>query len=120
MIAIPGDTVHAGGFCFGRKLPCPSRVPGKEIFLQNHCLHFIFCCTDLAFKDCNKETSIQIVADDEPPFVRDYAPDEEVLNSLLESVLDHHSDFIPIAAYNNPTRPSRKRKRKKFDQTLFR
>jgi len=112
MIAIPGDTVHAGGFCFGRKLPCPSRVPGKEIFLQNHLLHFIFCCTELAFKDCKKETSIQIVGDDEPPFLRDYAPDEEVLNSLLESVLDCHSDFIPIAAYNNPTRPSRKRKRK--------
>ena len=106
MIAIPGDTVHAGGFCFGRKLACPSSIPGKENFLQNHCLHFIFCW--LGFQ--GKETSIQIVADDEPPFVRDYAPDEEVLNSLLESVLDCHSDFIPIAAYNNPTRPSRKRK----------
>jgi len=61
-------------------------------------------------KDCNKEASIQIVGDDEPPYLRDYAPDEEVLNSLFESVLDCHSDFIPIAAYNNPTKGSRKRK----------
>jgi len=88
----------------------PQQSSWQRTFPPESCLHFIFCCTDLAFKDCNKETSIQIVADDEPPFVRDYAPDEEVLNSLLESVLDHHSDFIPIAAYNNPTRASRKRK----------
>ncbi len=48
LVVLPGDIVHAGGFCFGRKLPCPSTV--HEVLLQNHYLHFIFCCSHLAFQ----------------------------------------------------------------------
>jgi len=91
-------------------LPCHSRVQGNEILLQNHHLHFIFCCSHLAFQDSNGEASITVVGEDEPPFLKDYLPDEEVMESLFKSVLDHHPNFIPIAGYKPPTRADRKRK----------
>jgi len=37
-VAIPGDTIHAGGFCFGRKLTCPikrNQKKNKERYFQN-------------------------------------------------------------------------------------
>ena len=111
LVVLPGDTVHAGGFCFGRKLPCPSTDPGNEVLLQNHCLHFIFCCSHLAFQDSNGEASITVAGEDEPPCLKDYLPDEEVMESLFKSVLDHHPNFIPIAVYKQPTRLYRKRKK---------
>jgi len=75
--------------------------------LQNHHLHFIFY---LAFQDSNVEASITVVGKDEPPFLKDYLPDEVVMESTFKSVLDCHSNFIPIAAYKQPTRLDRKRK----------
>jgi len=35
--------------------------------------------------------------------------DEEIMESLFKSVLDHHPNFIPFAAYKKPTRADRKR-----------
>jgi len=72
LIVLPGDTVHAGGL-FGRKLPYPSKVQGNEGLLQNHHLHFIFCCSHLAYQDSNGEASITVVGDNEPPFLKDYS-----------------------------------------------
>jgi len=97
-------------FVFGRKLPCPSTVQGNEVLLQNHCLHYIFCCSQLAFQDSTGEASITVVGEDEAPFLKDYLPDEAVRESLFKSVLDHHLNFIPIAAYKT-TRLDRKRKK---------
>ncbi len=111
LVVLSGYMVHAGVFCFGRKLPCPSTVQGNEVLLQNHHLHFIFCCSHLAFQDSNGEASITVVGEDEPPFLKDYLPDEEVMESLFKSVLDCHPNFIPIAAYKQPTRLDKKRKK---------
>jgi len=43
-------------------------VEGNEVLLQNCCLHFIFCCSHLAYKDCNGKASITVLGDNEPPF----------------------------------------------------
>ncbi len=102
--------MHAGGFCFGRILPYTSRVEGNEVLLQNHFLHFIFCYSSLAYRDCNGEASIAVVGDNEPPLL-DYLPDKEVLESLFKSVLDHHPHFIAVASHKKPTRADRKRKK---------
>jgi len=110
LVVLPGDTVHEGVFCFGRKLPCPSTVPGNEVLLQNHQLHFIFCCSHLAFQDSNGEASITVVGEDEAPFLKDYLPDEEVMESLFKSVLDCHPNYIPIADYKPPTRADKEEK----------
>jgi len=29
-VALPGDTIHAGGFCFGRKFKCPMKKTSKQ------------------------------------------------------------------------------------------
>jgi len=56
-----------------------------------------------------------VVGDNEPPFVKDYLLDEELMESFLfKSVLDHHSNFIPIASYKKPTTSRADRKKKKY------
>jgi len=50
LVVLPGDTVHAGGFCSGRKLPCPSTVPCNEVLLQNHCFILFFAALTWPFK----------------------------------------------------------------------
>jgi len=65
LIVLPGDTVHAGGFYLGKKLSCPSRAQGNDVLLQNHCLHFIFCCSHLAYEDSNVDVSITVVGNNE-------------------------------------------------------
>jgi len=111
MIVLPGDTVHAGDFCFGGKEAYPSSVPGKEIFVQNGQLHFNFHCSQLAHDDINGEATITIVADNEPPYLRDFEPDEIILKSLFESVLDRHEVFVPIATYKGSGRGRKRRKK---------
>jgi len=64
----------------------------------------------LAFQDSNGEASITVVGEHEPFFLNNDLPDEDVMDSLLKSVLYHHPNFIPIAAYKPPTRADRKRK----------
>ena len=39
MVVLPGNTIHAGGFCFGQKIDFPSAHP-KKVTFQNHRLHF--------------------------------------------------------------------------------
>jgi len=109
MFVLPGDTVHAGGFCFSSKVPHPSKVPGKEILLQNGHFHFHLCCSQLAHDDCNGEASITVVSDNEPPYLRDYAPGKIIMESLFNSVLDCHADFVPIATYKKQTRGAKKK-----------
>jgi len=55
------------------------------------------------------EASITVVADNIAPYLRDYAPDEIVSESLLKSVLDCHEAFVPIASYKKPTRGANKK-----------
>jgi len=66
---LPGDTVHAGGFCFGGKEAHLSSVPRKEILVQNGHFYFNLCCSQLAHDDINEEVTITIVGDSEPPFL---------------------------------------------------
>jgi len=66
-VALPGDTIHAGGFCFGRKWPCPTKSNRKQNnvhYFQNQHLHFTFCCASLAVEEASGETNIIIVGDD--------------------------------------------------------
>ncbi len=72
--------------------------------MQNGHLHFNFCCSQLARDDINGEATITIVADNEPPYLRDFDPDEIILQSLFESVLDQHEVFVPIATYKGSGR----------------
>jgi len=69
-VALPADTVHAGGLCFGSKMKCPtktSKMRGNKIFFQNQHLHFTFCCSEMADKESNGETHITIVGDNKKP-----------------------------------------------------
>jgi len=97
-VALPADTVHAGGFCFGSKMKCPtktSKMRGKENFFQNQCLHFTFCCSDMAAKESKGETHITIVGDNKKPLEKDFVPDEKVMDQLYEVLLDRHPNFMP-------------------------
>jgi len=95
-VALPGDTIHAGGFCFGRKWPCPTNSNRKRNnvhYFQNHCLHFTFCCSSLAVEEVTGETNIIIVGDDQKPFKKDFVANQEIMENLFKCLLDHHSKF---------------------------
>jgi len=62
LVALPASTIHAGGFCFGKKEPLPvppsmtlgnakgnnlKKTSPDEMF-QSHCLHFSFLCSQIA------------------------------------------------------------------------
>jgi len=46
LITLPGDTIHAGGLCFGKKkaLPVPRNKRVSHHMFQNHRLHFGSVC----------------------------------------------------------------------------
>jgi len=80
-LAVPGDTIHAGGLCFGKKealaIP-PNKAKkivntGKEHLFQNHRLHFSFLCSDLAYKVATgQETNITLVGDNQGSMYKDF------------------------------------------------
>jgi len=106
-IALPGDTIHAGGFCFGKKEPLPS-PPNKtkksvttdnEHLFQNHCLHFSLLCSDLAYKVATgQETNITLVGDNNGNLYKDFLADEGVMDTLFKCLLDRHPNFVPPEA----------------------
>jgi len=96
-VAIPGDTIHAGGFCFGKKLPCPTKKSGKKEakveYFQNQRLHFTFPMTNMTLEDAEGDDTILIVTDDRPRFKNDFLPDEDTMAILFKNLLDHHPNF---------------------------
>ncbi len=104
---MPGDTIHAGGLCFGKKealaIP-PNKAKkivntGKEHLFQNHHLHFSFLCSDLAYKVATgQETNITLVGDNQGSMYKDFLADEGVMNTLFKCLLDHHPNFVPPEA----------------------
>jgi len=89
MVILPGDTIHAGGFCFGSKLEYPN---AKNIQFQNHRFHFFFCCTEEAVTDANGKKNT-IIADNKPICYDDFKPDDTIMQQLFEK-LDHHPNFV--------------------------
>ena len=98
---MPGDTIHAGGFCFGKKEPLPS-PPNKtkksvttdnEHLFQNHHLHFSLLCSDLAYKVATgQETNITLVGDNNGNLYKDFwlmkvSTRIMVLNSCFVAIL---------------------------------
>ena len=111
-VALPGSTIHAGGFCFGKKEPLPvhpSKKKGRpkkdptktlktspdEMF-QNHHLHFSFLCSTEAHDAATADTKISVIKEKKPEYFDDYLPDPNIMNILFECLLDGHSDFVPI------------------------
>ena len=95
-VALPGDTIHAGGFCFGRKWQCPTknnRKTNNVHYFQNQHLHFTFCCSSLAVEEASGETNITIVDDDRKPCVNDFVANKEIMDNLFKCLLDHHPKF---------------------------
>ena len=90
MVALPGNTIHAGGFCFGQKIDFPSAHP-KKVTFQNHRLHF-FCATKEAKIDANGGKNT-IIADNKLICYDDFKPEEKIMNNLLENLLDCHPRF---------------------------
>jgi len=90
MLILPGDTIHAGGFCFGSRLEYPS---AKNIQFQNHRLHFFFCCSEEAVSNANGKKNT-IIADNKPICHDDFKPDATVMEELFENLLDRHSNFV--------------------------
>ena len=90
MLILPGDTIHAGGFCFGSRLEYPS---DKNIQFQNHRLHFFFCCTEEAVTDANGKKN-SIIADNKHICYVDFKPDDTIMQELFENLLDHHPNFV--------------------------
>jgi len=98
MVVLPGNTIHAGGFCFGQKIDFPSAHPNKVTF-QNHRLHF-FCATKEAKIDANGGKNT-IIADNKPICYDDFKPDEKIMNILFENLLDHHPNFVSAPKNRN-------------------
>ncbi len=105
-VALPDDTIHGGGFCFGKKEPLPVSPNKKsskakknlktspdEMF-QNHHLHFSFLCS--AHQKAIQETNITIIEENEEDLLKDYLPDDNIMNILFECLLDHHHVFAPV------------------------
>jgi len=90
MLILPGDTIHAGGFCFGSRLEYPS---AKNIQFQNHRLHFFFCCSEEAVTNANGKKNT-IIADNTRICYDDFKPDDTVMQDLFENLLDRHSNFV--------------------------
>jgi len=104
-VALPGDTIHAGGFCFGKKDLCPSSKNAtknsrkkqpkvEEHYFQNQRLHFTICFSKKAVNDVSYDTSITVINENEERFKNDFKPDEETMNILFKYVLDCHPKFI--------------------------
>jgi len=109
-VALPGSTIHAGVFCFGKKEPLPvhpSKKTGRsktdpnetlktspDEMLQNHRLHFSFLCSKKAHDFATGETKISVIK--EKKYFDDYIPDPNIMKILFECLLDRHTDFVPI------------------------
>ena len=109
-VALPASTIHAGGFCFGKKEPLPvhpSKKTGRsktdpnetlktspDEMLQNHRLHFSFLCSKKAHDFATGETKISVIK--EKKYFDDYIPDPNIMKILFECLLDRHTDFVPI------------------------
>jgi len=85
-VAIPGDTIHAGGSCFGKKLPYPTKKSGSKgrIFPESE---------DMTLEDAEGDDTIIIVTDDRPRFKNDFLPDEDTMAILFKNLLDRHPNF---------------------------
>jgi len=111
MLVLPGDTVHVEVFVLAAKCHVQAKLVEKKFYCRMAICTFNFCCSQLARDDCNGEASITVVSNDEPPYLRDYAPEEINMKSLLQSVLDHHEDFTPIASYKKQSRHAKKKRK---------
>jgi len=109
-VALPGDTIHAGGFCFGRKFKCPMKKTSKqkERFFQNQRLHFTFCCSSLAVEEAEGEDKIIIVGDNTKICKKDFEPNKEIMNMLFNNLLDHHEKYKPHKVEGKPPKKQKK------------
>jgi len=125
-VALLADTIHAGGFCFGKMEPLhvpPNKKSSKtkknlktspdEMF-QNHGLHFSFLCSDIAHNKAIQETNIILIEEAE----EDYLPDENIMKILLESLFYWHPVFAP--AKDTKTEAKAKNIKNKLNQDLKR
>jgi len=62
---------------------------------QNHCLHFSFLCSDIAYNKAIQETNITLIEENEEDLMKDYLPDDKIMHILFECLLDHHHVFAP-------------------------
>jgi len=90
MVILPGNTIHAGEFCFGSQMEYPT-APKKVIFL-NHRLHFCFCCSEEG-KNANNEKNT-IISDNIHICLDDFKPEESIMKRLVKNLLDCHISFI--------------------------
>jgi len=80
MVALPGNTIHAGGFCFGQKIDFPSAHP-KKVTFQNHRLHFsVPQKKSRLMLMVGKNT---VIADNKPICYEDFKPDVKIMNISL-------------------------------------
>jgi len=109
-VAIPGDTIHARGFCFGRKFKCPMKktLKQKEIYFQNQCLHFTFCCSSLAIEEAEGEDKIIKVGDNKKICKNDFVPNKEIMENLFKNLLDHHPKYMPPKVEGKPPKKQKK------------
>jgi len=70
-LILPGDVVHAGGFCFGRPMTYARKPKSKSKF-TNHHLHFFLCPDDASYKEGDGEKN-EIYYDDDPDKVAEAA-----------------------------------------------
>jgi len=48
--------------------------------IQNHCLYFSFLCSDIAHNKATQETNITLIEEKEKDLLKDYLPDENIIN----------------------------------------
>jgi len=63
--------------------------------LQNHHLCFSFLCSDIAHQKAIQETNITIIEENEEDLLKDYLPDDNIMNILFECLFKHHHVFAP-------------------------
>ncbi len=109
-VALPGDTIHAGGFCFGRKFKFHMKKNSKqkERYFQNQHLHFTFCCSSLAVEEAEGEDKIIIVGDNKKIYKNDFVANKEIMENLFKNLLDHHPKFMPPKVEGKPPKKQRK------------
>ena len=93
MVILPGNTIHAGEFCFGSKMEYPT-APKKVIF-QNHRLHFFFCCSEQGKRNANNEKNT-IISDNIHICLDDFKPEDSIMQRLFKNLLDCHISFVDI------------------------
>jgi len=61
---------------------------------QNHCFHFSFLCSDIAHNKATQETNITLIEEDEEDLLKEYLPDETIMNVLSKCLLDSPSKKV--------------------------